>query len=61
MERRIELEGVSNFRDMGGYRTAAGESLKWRTFFRSDTLSSLTDADMTTVCDLGVNTAVDLR
>ena len=61
MERRIELEGVSNFRDMGGYRTASGESVKWRTFFRSDTLSSLTDADIATVCELGVNTAVDLR
>jgi len=61
MQRRIELEGVSNFRDMGGYQTANGESLKWRTFFRSDTLSSLTDADMATVCELGVNTAVDLR
>ncbi|MBT3534800.1 MAG: tyrosine-protein phosphatase [Rhodospirillaceae bacterium] len=60
-ERRIELEGVSNFRDLGGYQTAAGQAVKWRTFFRSDTLSALTDADMETVCGLGVNTAVDLR
>ena len=61
MERRIELEGVTNFRDLGGYRTAAGESVKWRTIFRSDTLSSLSDADVEKVCGLGVNTAVDLR
>ncbi|MBC8239239.1 MAG: tyrosine-protein phosphatase [Alphaproteobacteria bacterium] len=61
MDRRIELEGVSNFRDLGGYRTVAGESVKWRTIFRSDTLSGLTDGDMATVCGLGVNTAVDLR
>lgn len=61
MQRRIELEGVSNFRDLGGYQTAAGGSLKWGIFFRSDTLSALTDADMATVCALGINTAVDLR
>ena len=61
MDRRIELEGATNFRDLGGYHTAAGESVKWRTIFRSDTLSGLTDGDMATVCGLGVNTAVDLR
>jgi protein-tyrosine phosphatase len=61
MERRIELEGVTNFRDLGGYETSAGDTVKWRTAFRSDTLSSLTDTDMETVCGLGVNTAVDLR
>ncbi|MFP6748041.1 MAG: tyrosine-protein phosphatase [Alphaproteobacteria bacterium] len=61
MQRRIELEGVSNFRDLGGYQTAQGGSVKWGVFFRSDTLSALTDADMKTVCALGINTAVDLR
>jgi protein-tyrosine phosphatase len=61
MKRRIELEGVSNFRDLGGYQTSAGDRVKWRTVFRSDTLASLTDRDVETVCGLGVNTAVDLR
>lgn len=61
MERRIELEGITNFRDLGGYETTAGATVKWRTIFRSDTLSSLTDADVKTVCSLGLNTAVDLR
>nr|MBC8242151.1 tyrosine-protein phosphatase [Alphaproteobacteria bacterium] len=61
MDRRIELQGVTNFRDLGGYQTDTGGTVKWRTIFRSDTLSSLTDADVETVCGLGVNTAVDLR
>jgi protein-tyrosine phosphatase len=61
MERRIELEGLTNFRDLGGYETETGDRVKWRTIFRSDTLSGLTDADMATVCDLGLTTAVDLR
>ena len=61
MERQIKLEGVSNFRDLGGYEAADGRMVKWRTIFRSDTLAALTDADMETVCGLGINTAVDLR
>jgi protein-tyrosine phosphatase len=61
MERRLELEGITNFRDLGGYQTTTGDSVKWRTIFRSDTLSSLSDRDMETVCDLGVNAAFDLR
>ena len=61
MERRIELQGLTNFRDLGGYETEAGDTVKWRTFFRSDTLSGLTDADIETVCGLGLDTAVDLR
>ena len=61
MDRRIELDGVTNFRDLGGYETTAGDRVKWRTFFRSDTLSGLTDADMEAVCGLGLDTAVDLR
>jgi len=61
MERRIELEGITNFRDLGGYQSQSGGAVKWRTIFRSDTLSSLTDADVETVCGLGVSVAVDLR
>jgi protein-tyrosine phosphatase len=61
MDRRIELEGLSNFRDLGGYETAGGRTVKWRTVFRSDTLASLTDSDIDTVCQLGVTTACDLR
>lgn len=61
MDRRIPLQGLTNFRDLGGYRTADGRQVRWRTVFRSDTLASLTDRDMETVCDLGVTTACDLR
>ena len=61
MDRRIELEGATNFRDLGGYETEAGDRVKWRTVFRSDTLSNLTDADVDAICDLGIDTAIDLR
>lgn len=61
MQRHIELEGLTNFRDLGGYRGADGRSIAWRRIFRSDTLAQLSDRDMQTVCDLGVTVACDLR
>ncbi|SLN44697.1 tyrosine-protein phosphatase [Oceanibacterium hippocampi] len=61
MERHIPLEGISNFRDLGGYRTADGRTVKWRSIFRSDTLALVTEADMETICGLGVTAACDLR
>ena len=62
MERRITLEGCVNFRDLGGYRTGDGRTVKWRRLFRSDSPSSLTDADVQTVTEsLGLVSVVDLR
>ncbi|MBT97893.1 MAG: hypothetical protein CL902_04615 [Dehalococcoidia bacterium] len=62
MERRIGLEGAVNFRDLGGYPTTDGRSVKWRRLFRSDSPSSLTDADVQVITgNLGVVSVVDLR
>jgi protein-tyrosine phosphatase len=61
MERRIDMDGITNFRDLGGYKTADGATVQWGKIFRSDTLAWLTDHDMKKVCDLGVTTACDLR
>ncbi len=61
MERRIILEGASNFRDLGGYQTTDGATTKWRTMFRSDTPAFLTPKDLDIVAGLGVQFACDLR
>jgi len=62
MERRIELEGCHNFRDLGGYPAQGGRSVRWRTLYRSDALHQLTAPDVTRFCgDLGVADVVDLR
>jgi len=62
MERRINLEGCVNFRDLGGYTTTDGRTVKWRRLFRSDSPSELTDSDVQTVTGrLGVISVVDLR
>ena len=60
--RLIGLEAVHNFRDLGGYPTASGQSTKWRTLFRSDGLYRLRGADdMSRVRQLGLKSVIDLR
>lgn len=59
--RRIELPGVLNLRDVGGYPVAGGGSVRWRTLFRSDALSGLDAAGAAALAGLGIKTVVDLR
>jgi protein-tyrosine phosphatase len=57
----VPLEGGSNFRDLGGHKTAGGQTLRRGHVFRSAHLGSLTDADRSALGKLGVRTIVDLR
>jgi protein-tyrosine phosphatase len=58
--RRIELAGLFNLRDLGGYPTAGG-SLPWRTLLRSDSLHQLDADGVAALSALGLRTVVDLR
>lgn len=58
-ERHVELEGQSNFRDLGGYETADGLSLKWGQVYRSGELPHLTDEDVAKLEDLEIRTVVN--
>jgi protein-tyrosine phosphatase len=59
--RRIELAGLLNFRDVGGYPVAGGGSVRWRTLFRSDAPHRLDSAGVATITGLGLRTVLDLR
>jgi protein-tyrosine phosphatase len=61
MTRHIDLEGVDNFRDFGGYDTACGRGLKRGFLFRSANHARATDADLQHLRKLGVSVIVDLR
>jgi protein-tyrosine phosphatase len=62
VNRRIELEGPANFRDLGGYETRDGRTVRTRQVYRSDSLSYMTDADVQHCVDqLGIDTVIDLR
>ena len=62
LERFIALEGCFNFRDLGGYPTRDGRTIKWRRLFRSDAIHHMTDGDVEYVSNtLRVVTVVDLQ
>jgi len=61
VERRVNLRGSFNFRDLGGYRTDDGRRTRWRRLFRSDGLHRLTCADQKDVARLGLTSVLDLR
>jgi protein-tyrosine phosphatase len=59
--RHLNLAGASNFRDLGGYATKDGRTVRWRQIFRSNHLARLTDADAAILRSLGVKSAFDFR
>ncbi|MFD9420872.1 tyrosine-protein phosphatase [Streptomyces goshikiensis] len=59
--RQIPLQGAVNVRDLGGYRTWTGGKVRQGRVYRSDALSRLTAADVTTVAGLGLTKVVDFR
>jgi len=59
--RHLNLSGASNFRDLGGYPTSDGRTVRWRQIFRSNHLGHLTDDDASVLRELGVRSAFDFR
>ncbi len=60
-ERRIVMDGPTNFRDLGGYPTEDGSMTRWGRVFRSDGLHDLSDDDHRRLRELGVTIVFDLR
>lgn len=55
------FEGLHNFRDLGGVRTADGRVVATGRVYRSDSLHRMTAADAAVLADLGIATVIDLR
>jgi protein-tyrosine phosphatase len=60
-ERHIAFDACFNFRDLGGYETVDGRSVRWGAVFRSGSLHRMTSADLATAGRLGIRTVIDLR
>lgn len=58
---RIDLEGALNLRDIGGWPTLDGGTVRRGFAYRCDRLSQLTEADHATLSGLGVVTVIDFR
>ncbi|WP_061962536.1 tyrosine-protein phosphatase [Demequina flava] len=59
-QRRIELPGIFNLRDVGGYPTTTG-SIRWRALLRSDAPARVGETGVKHLADAGVTRVVDLR
>jgi protein-tyrosine phosphatase len=59
--RHIALPGTFNLRDLGGYPTSDGGTVRWRALLRSDALHRVADGDLTVLRELHLRTVIDLR
>ena len=57
-ERHIALEGQPNFRDLGGYETTDGRTVRWGQVYRSGELPRLSDNDVAKLEELEIHTVV---
>ena len=60
-ERVLAMDGVRNFRDIGGYPTVDGGESRWGRVFRSGRLDETSDADRARIERLGITKVFDLR
>ena len=60
-DRVILLEGIHNFRDYGGYRTAQGGQVRRGVLFRSGQHADASDADLAALQELDLRIVIDLR
>jgi len=56
---QVRLEGQPNFRDIGGYQTSDGKTVKKGLVYRSGELPRLTDQDLQKLDELGIKTVVN--
>jgi len=61
MEELPQLDGVTNFRELGGLRTRDGRRVRTRALFRSSHWGRASDADVGIQAQLGIGVVLDFR
>lgn len=59
--RFLRLEGVRNARDLGGYRTRDGRTVRWGRVYRTGALGEATPRDIDALVARGIRVVCDLR
>lgn len=60
--RNINIPGIQNFRDLGGYKSfATGKTVRWGMLYRSAQIDSLGCAARRELRNIGIKTIIDLR
>ena len=61
LNRKINLEGTNNTRDIGGLQTTTGITTNFGAYFRSDSIARLTPLDVDFLLEKNLETIVDMR
>ena len=59
--RILSIDGVINFRDLGGYQTKDGRQVQWGKVYRSAQLDKLSEQGIEQLAALDIKAVVDLR
>jgi protein-tyrosine phosphatase len=59
--RHLPFSGAKNFRDLGGYQTVDGYTVRWNLLYRSDALHRLTNDDQRYLSALMLGWIIDFR
>ena len=60
-QRVLPVKGGQNFRDLGGYKTSTGRTVRWGVLYRSGSMHFLTPEDYAYLNKLGIRTVCDFR
>lgn len=61
LQRKVFLSGAVNFRDIGGYTTKDGKTVKWGKIYRGAELANLTMADVSELEKRKIHEVLDFR
>ena len=60
--RNVNIPGVQNFRDLGGYKsTDTGKMISWGMLYRSAQIDSISPGSRRELKNMGIRTIIDLR
>lgn len=59
--RNINIPGIQNFRDLGGYKSSTGKEIQWGMLYRSAQIDSIGCYARKELENLGIRTIIDLR
>ena len=60
-KRIVPIDGVINFRDLGGYPNQIGQTVKWGKCYRSAQFDRMSEQGVVQLSNLNIQTVIDLR